>query len=327
MQHKSTGNPREAGRGRHASIPLGDSKQAAQQDAAARNPTPVDSPPLPPRQHLTSGEPRKHKRIATELGIESPNGSPYRPSRSNPNVHYLSGDVLARPLDLPKRERIGLYLAIAIAVVISGVFLYFFLDATANAPARELEEMEESLARDVSLDLPDMVSLLGLDDAAIDAKLKETGATYFERKPAGTAESYEIIKLPQDVTLVQAGELYALGVSKLTAPQAAMLLNGSWDLNIERKSGINMSLHYADFKSGSMDNAITNALVAENLAQNGEPDRGEDDGFGNAYATGSLAAADKNYTWTVSACPLKQIYSVAGLPDDAVYVGIRIKSA
>lgn len=360
MQHKSTGNPREARRGRHVSAPLDEPAAAARQKPAhspshsssvparpaaepgapgrvepqaktapapARRPERPARPAPPPRPQREQRASTRPEGILKELGLQSQQDSPYRRSGVNPNVRYLSGDVLSRPLDIPRGSRRGLYVSVALAVVLACAFVFVFLDTTASAPAREIEKMEESLSRDVSLDLPDMASLLPLDDASIDAKLKETGATFFERKPAGTAEVYEIVKLPSDVTLLEAGELYAIGIGKLSAPQAVTLLNGSWDLAVERKNGMNMSLHYADFKSGSLENVITNAVAAENLAQGGEPDRGEDDGFGNAYATGPITVADKNYTWTVSACPLKQVYSVAGLPDDAAYVGIRIKSA
>lgn len=247
--------------------------------------------------------------------------------KENPRVYYMNGESLSRPLYLPRKERVGLVAIVAVAILIAAVFLFFYFDSTANEPRRIQADMQENLERDVSLDLPNLLSLLEMDDAGIDAAVKASGATFYETAPVGSGTTYSIIKLPDGVSLAEAGELYLTGVNKLNAAQAALLLNGSWKLEVDRANGINMSLHYADFKSGSVQNAIVSAVDAQDLERGGEGDSGEDDGFGNAYSTGSIMVNGASYTWTVSALPLKQVYSVAGLPEDAVYVGVRIKNS
>lgn len=245
----------------------------------------------------------------------------------NPNIYYLNGESLSRPMTLPPSAKAGIVVIIIIAAVLASVVFYMYFDATTNEPARERARMEEQLNRDVKLDLPDMLSLLELDDATIDVQMKATGDTYFERSPVGSGEDYEIVKLPSDVTLADAAVMYATGLSKLTPSQAATLLNGAWDLMIERSNGLDMVLHYADFKSGNEVNAIANAIAAEGLERGTETDSGDNDGYGNHYTIGTIMINGNTYDWTVSAVSLKDVYSIAGLPDDAVYVGIRIKGA
>ena len=247
--------------------------------------------------------------------------------RENPNIYYMNGESLSRPMTLPPSAKVGIIVIIVIAAVLASVAFYMYFDATTNEPAREQARMQEQIDRAVTLDLPDMLSMLEADDATIDAQLKSTGATFFERSAVGSGEDYEIVKLPADVSLVDAAAMYASGVSKLSPSQAATLLNGAWDLLVSRSNGLDVSLHYADFKSGSEDAAIVNAIAAEDLERGDVVYSGENDGYGNHYTQGTIMINGVSYSWTVSSLPLKEVYSIKGLPDDAVYVGIRIKGA
>lgn len=249
-----------------------------------------------------------------------------RQHHENPNIFYMNGDSLARPIEMSRSSKRGAIVLAIIAAIIGIVFLFFYFDSIMNEPVREQERLEESIKKEVTLGLPNLVSFVELDDAAIDASLKETGATFFEKAPVGSGTSYEIIKLPADVSLTDAAVMYSKGISKLSAVQAATLLNGAWDLSVDRTSRLNISLHYADFKSGTVRSAIQNAIIAEGLDHGEELDSGDDDGFGNAYSSGKIVIEGEEYNWRVSAIPLSKVYSVAGLPEDIIYVGVRITS-
>lgn len=262
-----------------------------------------------------------------EISASSNPATPHQQFRENPRVIYPNGEALSRPLTIPDSARAGVVALVLAACLVAAGMLYLYFDTTMNEPKRQQMQLEEQLSKDVSLALPSLISLVELDDASIDAQLKSTGATFYDRKPVGSGDVYETIKLPDDMTLVDAGVLYATGVSNLMATQAVSLLNGSWDLKVDRKSGVNMSLHYADFESGDLESAISSAIAAEDLARGGITDSGDDDGFGNAYSTGTIMISGETYSWTVSAVALSEVYSVSGMPDDAVYVGIRVKHA
>lgn len=247
--------------------------------------------------------------------------------KENPNVYYMNGESLSRPMTLPPSAKVGITVIIAIAAIIAAVAFYMYFDATTNEPAREQARMEENLNRGVTLDLPSLLEFLPLDDASIDAQLKATGAAFFERSPVGSGEDYEMIKLPADLPLADAAAMYATGVSKLSPSQAARLLNGAWDLVVDRSNGIDVSLHYADFSSGSEAAAIENAIAAEDLSRGEVTDSGDNDGYGNHFTAGTIMIGGTIYDWTASAVALKEVYSISGLPDDAMYVGVRIKGA
>lgn len=246
----------------------------------------------------------------------------HSPSGST-EINYLSTEALKRPLDIPAKIKTFSMVFIIIAVVIGCIFLFFYYDKVLNAPAHEQEALQESLSKNIALDLPDLKRLVLLDDASIMSELAQSGDTLYERVPVGSGTSFEVIKLPEDVSLVDAGSMYLRGINNLTVSEVVKLLNGSWDLNVNRESGINMSIHYADFKSGSSEAALHEAIVSEGFEDSENADSGTDSA-GNTYSTGTIDLEGTSYTWRVSALPLSEVYSMTGIPSDASYVGIRI---
>lgn len=242
-------------------------------------------------------------------------------------VRYLDGSSLARPFDLPKRTIAALCAFVLVAAVIGGVFLYNFLDTVLNASAREQASVEQNLARDVSYDLPALAALASLDDASIrqtfaDAGYSTVDLSTEEEFPSG---GFELAKLPSDVSTVDAGLMYAQGIAQLSAADAARLLKGSWTLTVDRSEALSMNVRYADFSSGDVNAAVQAAVAAEGFDPATVPEDGQGvDEVGNTFMTGTVDVDGSTYTWRVSAIALSEVYDISGLPDSAVYVGIRL---
>lgn len=248
-----------------------------------------------------------------------------RGALSNPAIHTMNGDALSRPLDPPKDVRRGMVIGVIAALVIGALFLMWYFDGIVNEPKREQAALEQNVEKSVDLALPDLAALMPLDDVAISELLVSSGLNLYEKSPAGSGQAYEVIKLPDDVTVADAAALYMQGVNKISAATAVKLLNGSWDLKVDRENGTNMGLHYADFKSGGVEEAVQNAIAAAGLTDTPMTDSGVDNS-GNTYTAGTIETATGVYTWRVSALPLSEIYKNKGIPEDAVYVGIRMMS-
>lgn len=244
------------------------------------------------------------------------------------SIRYLDGSRLSRPFTMPAPQRLiaGVFLIAALGI---GAFLgHKVIDEVVNAPARAAASVEENLNRDVSLDLPSLPGFVSYGDEDIRASFDEAGYTIYdktEEEIAAAGVGFDFIKLPADVSLEEAGLLYLQGISKLSAADAAKLLNGSWEMTSDRSGGTDFKLKYADFASGSIDAAIQNAIVAEGLDASAFGDAGVD-GSGNTFQAGTIDIDGYTYSWQVSACPLSDVYSVDGFPDTAVYVGIRLYS-
>ncbi len=94
-----------------------------------------------------------------------------------------------------------------------------------------------------------------MDDQAILDSLAAAGYTVYNQTAEGTA-GLDLVKLPDDVTVADAAAMYAKGVGSLSASQAALLLNGSWTLTVDRSDTLTMAVKYADFSSSTLEAAI-----------------------------------------------------------------------
>lgn len=258
--------------------------------------------------------PAAHGRAAAEQREERPT----EPQEGS--VRYLDGKGLRRPLDPPQLVQRGMAAFALVAVVVGGWLLFQWVDRVYLAPAGEQEALQRNLTREVSADIPVLSSLMPLDDAAMMQTFTDAGFTLYERVPLGTnAEGgFDVVKLPSDVPLEEAGLLYLQGINNISAASAAKLLNGSWDLEVSRKSGTVLRLHYADFTATDADSAIFSAMESQGLDSTMVTDSGVDDA-GNTYQAGT---AD-GYTWRISVIGLSEVYKSSGLPATAQYVGIR----
>ena len=179
-----------------------------------------------------------------------------------------------------------------------------------------------------TLDLPVMSGYAGMDAAAIKAAVDGMG---FNVYTASTEEdiaagNLDMVKLPSDVSVEEGAMYYLQGIANLDAPDAALLLNGSWRLQYESTEGHNLSLRYADFDSGSLDAAVEAAIQAQGF-DSASATALEVDEVGNSYRSGTVDAGGTTWNWRVSAIALSEIYDIAGLPDTAIYVGVRMTSA
>ena len=91
----------------------------------------------------------------------------------------------------------------------------------------------------MSYDLPALTSYITLNDDEIKQAVADAGLTVIDK--GGMSDdpeaALELIKLPSDVSELDAGLMYNKGVSKLSASEAALLLNGSWTLDADRSDG------------------------------------------------------------------------------------------
>ena len=260
------------------------------------------------------------------MSHSSKRASSHKQFWENPNVIYPNGASLSRPMKIPDSYNSKIIALLIAACIIAAAMVVAYFSTIPADTAQDREQVQVELSKDVALNLPTIISFVSLDDASIMDRLNATGETFYE-KPASDDGYFEVVKIPSDMTLVDAAALYAVGIDNLSAAQAVSFLNGSWILDVDRAAGLNMSIHYADFKTASLEDAIAYAIEDEEFDRGSVTDSGDNDGNGNAFTTGTIMVSGDEYTWTVSAAPLKSVYSVSGLPDDAVYVGIRIRGA
>ncbi len=246
--------------------------------------------------------------------------------RQEGSIRYLDSENLSRPISMPRAQQ-AIMAAFVVIGIIVGVNLYQgTVGAAQQTQQLSQTSVEENLARPVTYDLPVLTELAGCDNEEILDAFTSAGYTIYNQTEEGS-EGLSLIKLPSDVTLADAATLYAKGVSSLSASDASRLLNGSWSFSLDRSDGESYSVKYADFSSSSIEAAIASAIATEGFDPATTPEGGSGtDEVGNTYQTGTVEVGDTTYTWRISATALSNKYSVSGLPDSAVYVGIRMSA-
>lgn len=240
----------------------------------------------------------------------------------NDTIRCLDASILDRPLDLTRKMKARMIPLVLVAVIIGAAALFFILDSVLNANAREEAAIEEVLANEAPLALPNLASLVTQSDADILAVLRADGDTIYELSNTANGEPLNIVRLPSDLTAEQAAAYYLKGVKNLSAPELVKLLYGSWTLETSHESGANIGLHYVDFDAFDEKTAVQRAMDAEGYTADMTRESGTDDS-GNTFATGDITIGDGLYSWRVSCLPASDMYSQGNLPK-SYYVGIRI---
>mgnify|MGYP004453947719 CR=1 FL=1 len=241
------------------------------------------------------------------------------------NVMFLDDRGLKRPQKMPLSQKI-----IAGALVVAGIAIgAFILNSTVYEAARQSalsqESVETNIQREASIvSLPQLANIANVSDDDLKTNIKAQGFTVYDATTDGDS-GISIYKLPADVSLADAGILYARGISSLTASQATLLLNGSWQLSTSHEGSNTVVMRYADFQSTSTESALSAVMNQEGITAADVGDSGTDDS-GNTYRAGTIEIADKTYNWRASAIELDKLYDIKGMPD-AYYVGLRLTEA
>lgn len=242
-------------------------------------------------------------------------------------VRYLDASGLTRPFDPPRLVMAVCIIAAGAAAIIGGMLAAHTIDQVLHGEERAAATVEENIARDVSYDIPSMQDCIALDDASILARFQEAGFTTYDLTGEGDS-GIDVMKLPSDVSLADAGIALAAGINSLDAVSASKYLVGSWRFTAERVEGTVMRVRYSDMQAADANQAIQAALQSQGWMDNpavSVTNEGQDE-VGNTYKEGSLQTASGTYTWRISACALSDVYEIAGLPPTAQYVGIKIEA-
>lgn len=251
----------------------------------------------------------------------NPNQNGTHPSAIGSPVRQMDGSALLRPQKVQGGNLIVAGVIVVIALLIGCIFAYKAVDATILSQQRSVEQMQANVTRKVKYNTPKLPNYIQKKDDSIVSALKEKKyKLYFITESTG--DGFDLVKFPGDMNKDEAEALFLEGIDNLSPADAGMLLNGMWRFTVDRSGTADMKIRYADFKSGSVESAIQEAVEYQGFANAKVTDTGTD-ASGNTYQEGTITINKKKYTWRVSALPLSEVYAV-DLPENAVYVGIRL---
>lgn len=251
-------------------------------------------------------------------------------SNQQGSIRYLDSGKIHRSITMPMPARFVLLAFFLVALAIGGYIVAKTYDTIYGSQERAKAEISQNLSRDVDYQLPKLKKYVGLGDEDIFARYDSKGVNYFisseeNEYPDG---GFELVKLPADVDNAEGQELYNKGISSLKATDASLILNGMWTMVLDRSEGFNVSLRYVNFTAKDMDAAINEAMEQQGFSAKSilKEDGSGVDESGNTFKAGTVKIGGERYRWRVSVIPMEEIYDIKGMPEDAIFVGIRLTS-
>lgn len=241
-------------------------------------------------------------------------------------VAYLDGAKLARPTKMPPMQRVIALVILAAAIIIGGIIVNNFVISKWRESVNAEQTIADNLAREASIEsVPVMTGLIKLDNDAVKATLEAAGNRLYDASATDNSSDMVLYRIPLDMSASDVASLYVKGLGTLTAQQASKLLNGSWYFAVDRVGSPSMVVRYADFKNSDPQAAIQAAVKKQGFDVSTATDSGVDES-GNTFMTGTVDVDGAQCTWKVSSLPLKEVYSISGLPESACYVGVRVSA-
>ena len=216
----------------------------------------------------------------------------------------------------------------AIIAVSLGVLVLFVVgsmiirnQAQANAAPSYVQALKDQSGQSI----PNIVGYLYMSDDDI---YNDASSKYTVYQSSIDADGMSLVKLPDGIDAATMIEYYANGLTSLSLEQTCGLLRTGWFLTTNRGTATSVKIKYADFTSGSYNYAIESAMKSQGLTGTAitELSSGVDDNDNN-YSYGTYTNEGTTIYWKVACCPLSQVYTVSGLPDDSLYVGVTISDS
>lgn len=243
---------------------------------------------------------------------------------------YMPAPALRKGLRMPARTKAIIAGLGLLALLVAGFFGMRIHDSIANAPARYAESINEAITSGPGLELPVLNSYIDSDNAATKDAFRSSGYTLIDVEELYSdgnedENSLDVVKIPKDMNYDDSVALFKNSLRRANVLDAAHYLAGSWRFTAYRSEGVDLKVKYSDLQSETIEEAITNAIAAQGWSDSNFGETGVDQS-GNTFQSGSIMINDRNFNWTVSACPLDEVYSVNGLPENSFYVGARLVS-
>ncbi len=262
--------------------------------------------------------------MTPETDTKAPSGARGARAARPGAIRYPDATALFRPAHIPAAQRPA-FVAILLAAALIAAVVFGTYYTNVVATSRETQaSVDAALTRGATIDAPMLTSCVNMDGTALKTTLEEAGNTVVNVKElkggSGTA-SFDLVKIPSDMGPDDAARAYLVGIESIDPATAARFLSGSYRIEQTNAPTTDLRLHYADFQATDAESAIDAAIAQQGFDATAASDPAKD-ASGNTFRTGTT----NGMTWTVSTCPLDEVYHVKGLPETAMYVGVRLSA-
>ena len=242
------------------------------------------------------------------------------------NIAYPNAKKLLRPQTLKGPWLILAAVVIALAACVAWNFLSTASDSIYFSQIRMRTQVEQNIARDISYDFVQLKSYITYssaqdvyDEVSSEYTLVQLGVDEVSE------DGFDAFKLPSDVSSEEGAAALKGGIGSMNKVQASKVLKGGWRITMDVSNYQDLRVRYTDFSSATLEDAILSAIYSQGFdGDDCEVTAEGIDESGNTYKSGTCDIDGETYFWRVSAVQFNDAYSIDGIPDTAIYVGVRM---
>ena len=242
------------------------------------------------------------------------------------NVVYPNAEKLLRPQSIRGKSIIVAGIVVVLAAVLAVNFVMKAADGIYFSEVRKSTQIEQNMARTAAYDFPYMKDYIAWSNAQ-DVYNELAGQYTLVQLGVDdvTDSTFDAFKLPDDVSAEEGTVALKNGIGSMDILAASKVLNGGWRVTMDLTNYQDFRIRYADFQATTIEEAILNAVRNQGFDGEGcEMTKEGVDESGNTFKSGTIDIDDETYFWRVSAVKFNDAYSIKGMPDTAIYVGIRM---
>ena len=227
-------------------------------------------------------------------------------------IRYLDPGSLAKPIDMPRNQRMLVLVFVAIAALIGGLIINSVLGTTHSSSNDTSQEVEQIISETRDLNLPKLADYTINDADGIKTRLDNANIDFYDNSK-NSDDELELVSIPD-------------GINSADATTAARYICGSWRLTGNFDNGVDLRVRYCDMSATTATAALKDAANSQGytIKKNAKQTT---DSAGNTSVSGTTTYQGTTYKWTISACDISNVYNVSGIPGSAQYVGIHLTSS
>lgn len=240
-------------------------------------------------------------------------------------IRYLDPGSLAKPIDMPRNQRMLVLVFVAIAALIGGLIINSVLGSAHSSSNDTSQEVEQIISETRDLNLPKLADYTINDADGIKTRLDNANIDCYDNLK-NSDDELELVYIPDGMKTADVKGILSDGINSADATTAARYICGSWRLTGNFDNGVDLRVRYCDMSATTATAALKDAANSQGytIKKNAKQTT---DSAGNTSVSGTTTYQGTTYKWTISACDISNVYNVSGIPGSAQYVGIHLTSS
>lgn len=172
------------------------------------------------------------------------NTSQYANAEEDQPIRYLDPGSLARPIDMPRNQRMLVLVFVAIAALIGALIVNSVLGSANSSSDDTAQEMQQIISETKDLNLPVLADYTINDADGIKTRLDSANVDVYDNSK-NSDDDLELVSVPDGMKSSDVKGILSDGINSVDTTTAARYICGSWKLTGNFDSGTDLRVVFA----------------------------------------------------------------------------------